>query len=484
MSSKKAIQRLKEKTIYSTMQLIVRELIMKGIAIIGQILLIRLLTPSAFGVFAILSFALNTAEVLTDIGMNLSIIQRKKTPTKNELSTIFFIKVILTLFIIAFLNILVPFLLSPYHQFTESEILMFRVLTLTLLLKPLQSLLISLMERNLRYKEIAIIDLTGMVSYYTAAILLAVSGFGIWSFIWAVVVKSLVESVITFGYSPWLPILTFNLKGVKDYIKIGKYFQLGLIVGIVHNSIIPVLGGTKLPLSHVGFLDWSFNMASFPRIFIDNLGRVIFASFSRIQDNKKVISAALEEGFEILSLITIFVIGIVIIFGHDSIHFFLTDKWLPALPALYWYVGSIYFMNGTGLLGHALFAIGKAKNLVISIIFLTAFEIISAYWLLLTVGFTGIAISFFITSLLTFITYLWLCFKEQIYVNLTRSIIVSSGTFIISILLFYLIHIYFSSTPITLIIKLSFASLMYLAILRIISPQSIEMITKLLKNRR
>src|SRR5262245_13132014 len=100
MSSAKKISELKQKTITSTVQLISREIGMKIIAIVGQLILVRFLTPTIFGIFAIFSFLISIAEILNDIGFNLSIIQKKEKPTHQQLSTIFFIKLILTIIVI------------------------------------------------------------------------------------------------------------------------------------------------------------------------------------------------------------------------------------------------------------------------------------------------------------------------------------------------------------------------------------------------
>src|SRR5438045_5753919 len=100
MTSEKKISELKQKTIKSTIQLISREVLMKIIAIVGQLFLIRLLDPASFGVFAILSFILATAEIFSDIGLNLAIIQQKQQPTSAQFSTIFFNKLLLIIFIL------------------------------------------------------------------------------------------------------------------------------------------------------------------------------------------------------------------------------------------------------------------------------------------------------------------------------------------------------------------------------------------------
>ncbi len=481
MKSKRKIKEIKEKTIHGTIQLITREMGMKVIAISGQLLLVKLLSPASFGVFAILSFLLSTIEIFTDIGLSLTIIQRKKEPTQLQLSTIFFTKLILTLLAIVVLNISSQFIHLVYHQFGQAEILMLRILSLTLLIKPLQTIISAVLERNLRYRDIAIIDLSGMVSYYFVAILLASFGFNIWSFIWAVVAMTIAETLVTFSFKPWLPRLTFNLKSIRDFLDIGKFFQLGFFLTIFRSAVIPVIGGTRLPFSDTGLLDWSFNISSLPRVFIDNLGRVSFSSFSRLQDNKPNIKTSLEQAFKLISVTATLIIPITIIFGRDFIHFFLNDKWLPALPALYWYVGSIFFLNGVGLLGQALLAIGKIKQLLFFGTTITIIEIIISYLLLLKYGFTGISIGFFISNLLLFVTYIFICHKEKVYVNFlgitVKNLIIFGVTFLIS----HFVNVFMPSSFVFFVLKLLIVTATYTLLVVAISPDAFMLILKLVK---
>lgn len=482
-TSQGRIYEIKRKTVSGAIQLIAREVFIKIVVVIGQLLLVRLLAPSVFGLFAILSFILTTAEIFTDIGLNLAIIQKKEKPTNEQLSTIFFVKMFLSLLVVLLLNFVGPFIISYYHQLSSFEILMLRLLSLTLLIKPLPNIISSLLERDLRYKDIAIIDISGIITYYSTALILAFFNFGIWSFILAIVTKTIVESIATFLFRPFIPLFSFDLRKIREFINVGKYFQLGFFLTIIHNSIIPVVAGPRIALAQVGFLDWSYNTASFPRVFIDNLGRVSFSSFSRIQDKKEIIAVSIEKAFDILTVITVFFIVAVLVVGGDLIHYFLNDKWIPALPALKWYVLSIFFMNGTGLLGHALLALGKTKAILISVTLITALEFFGSFFLLKTLGFAGIAFGFFLITAITYFTYIFLCQKAGIQVNFARTIISSVFLFLTTLVITFLINIVLPQSLVYLVIKLGVSFAVYILFVKIAFPNSIEQSIRLLRIR-
>ncbi len=482
--SKALLFEIKRKTITGAIQLIGREMVIKVIVVAGQLLLVRLLAPSVFGVFAILSFVLSTAEIFTDVGLNLAIIQKKEEPTVRQLSTIFYIKFALTFITVILLNIFAPIIISFYHQLSLTEIVILRILSLTLLLKPLPNIISALLERELAYKQIALIDIFGIFSYYSVSLLLALMGFGIWSFIIAVIVKTIIESIITFLLKPLIPLFVFDFKDVRDFVNIGKYFQLGFLLTIIHNSIIPVIAGPRIPLFQVGFLDWSYNTASFPRVFIDNLGRVSFSSFSRIQEKKGIISSSVEKAFDMLTIVTMYFIVAVFAYGGDLIHYFLNDKWIDALPALYWYVASIFFMNGTGLLGHALMAIGKTKEILISVSIITAFEFFGSFYLLTYFGFSGIAMGFFAIIALTYFTYVLLCRKADIRININRTLISSAFLFLSTFIVMNITNSFFQQSFGDLLAKLFISFLLYLLFIVIAFPHSLRQILDLMRGHK
>ncbi len=480
MASKIHLQRLKKKTVKGTAQLLWREVGMKGIAILGQILLVRLLSPSAFGIFAILSFILGIAEIFTDIGLNLSLIQKNENASKRQISTILYIKFAMAAIAVVLLFIIAPLLHFIYPSFGPSELTMLNILSITLLLKPMQSLITSLLERDLKYKAIAIIDVSGIISYYIIAIVMANIGFGIWSFVWAVVVKTIIENTVTFIYKPLVPVLEFNLKEVRNYINVGKYFQLGLILSVIKNSTIPVMAGVNLPTAQVGLLDWSYNISSFPRVFIDNVGRVSFASFSRMQNDKKIIATSLEHAFGILSIAAIFAIPITVIFGYDTIHYFLNDRWLPALPALIWYVASIFFLNGNGLMGHALLAVGKLRLMLVVGSLITLFEILISYLLMIRLGFYGIAVGFFVSNAILFFAFIIFCRRSEISINLTKILLSNALILLLSSCCFYLINFYESKTIVDFFVKVVIATASYFTLVQVFTPKTLKLSIKLI----
>lgn len=477
----KKIDELKVKAVTGFSLLIGREMMMKVIAVIGQLALVRILRPDLFGAFAIISFVLGLSELFTDLGLSVVIIQKKNQLKQSELSSIFLIKFSLTIIVVCLLLFLGPYLSKVNNVFGHTEILILRILSLTLIVKSSRTIIFSLLERDLRYKAISTIDLVGMVIYYLVALVLAVMNFGIWSFAYAVIFKEITETVIAWCFSPWFPSKISNISEIWNLLKLGIYYQMGFFSAFIYQSTIPVVAGILSTPYNVGLLDWSSNAASIPRTISENIGRVSFASFSKIQDDKEMIGNLINKSFVIVSFFSMFLTIVAITFSKELVPVFLNARWLPAVPALNWFIGSAFFLNGTALLGNIIFALGKNKIMFYSSLMFIFLEYTVAIILFHVFGFTGIAIANFFVTAIMFLYLIFLTNKEGIKVRLTSEL---SLQFIIGLMIFALTIFLNSLLPkslIMLIIKLSVFSIVYLIIFKIFLPTTVDQFIKLIK---
>lgn len=460
---------LKEKLIEGTSILLLREFFIKIIAIIGQVVLVRVLLPQYFGVFAILSFIIGTADIFTDIGLTAAIIQKKGQITNRELSTIFYIKMFLSVSIFFILFFAGSFFLNIFHQISNEYLLMLRIFSITFLIKPLKSIFVALFERDLQYGIISQIDLAGIIFYYISVLTFALLGFGIWSFIFTVVGKEFLELAIAIYKKRWIPSMVLDFKAAIPMIRYGMFLQVGSIFRFIQRSTIPVISGLNSSAFIVGLLDWSASVASLPQAVSENFGRVSFSGFSRIQEERKIIASFIEHSFKLLSLITLPFIIYILGFGSELIHLIATDRWLPALPALSWFIASTFFLNGTSAVGHAILAVGDTKSVFKASIVIIITEWVLAYILFLKVGFSGIAIGSFIGSILMLLIFIKIAVKREIILDLKNMMAPSVGIFTFSLLFVFFLNIILGTSLILFMVKLCVTAMFYIFISRIFS---------------
>lgn len=455
-------QLLKAQILDSMSLLLLREFIMKIFAIIGQFVLVRLLAPEFFGVFAILTFILSTGEIFTDIGFTQSIIQKKDNPTHKQLSTIFYLKMLLTLIIVGVIYIFSLYIITLFKQLSFEHVWMLRAFVFLSLLKPYKMMLTSLLERDLNYNVISKSDVIGILAYYVIGLTLAFKGFNVWSLIVAIGVKEIAELLVLYHSRKWVPLLYFNFSEIKKMVRFGLYLQVGTVMSYLHNSTIPFIGGIKSSPFAVGLLDVGSKMSMLPNILADNYGRIAFAGFSKIQDNINLLSKSIEKSILILNMINFLFIALMFGFAREIIYYMLTPKWLPALPAVYWFVASTFFYGATVSVTHALLAMGKSKQVFYISVVTIIIEWVLSLTLFSHVGFLSIAIGTFAGILTFFVQLIILAKLFKLDLNYLRMYFKTSLILIFTVLLILLIKNIFPNTQILLATNAFFSTVFYI----------------------
>ncbi len=416
------IHALRTKSLKGLTLLVGREIVIKIVAAIGQLLLVRLLSPEFFGVFAVITFLINAADLFTDLGLISGVIREREEPSPDTLSVIFTLKSLLTGIAVVVLNTLATVLMMKFVH-SEAYLVAFRIMTLTLLLRPYKTIVYGLLERELRYENIPMIDVGGLLVYFVVAILLSGLHMGFWSLVLAVVAKDSTELVMLYCIRSWIPNLQFSFRKLRSYIHFGAPLQLATIVGFIHQSSIPFLGGLLSTPASVGILDTSYNIASMPRALTDNVGRVAFASFSRIQNETDLLSRASTRAISVLTLPLLLLLSLSLSLGQSLVGIILTPKWLGILAPLNWYLVAGIFLSCIAVLQQAIIARGETLWLLRLSTITVIGEWVLSIALFHYIGFVAFAVASAISALLLFLQYVVLGSYKGIRVNLVRSLL-------------------------------------------------------------
>lgn len=459
---------LKSNIIHGFGTLIAREFFLKIFSFFGQIFLARLLAPNDFGIYVIIIFIISFFSLFSDVGLSLAIIQNKQKLTHLQLSSIFNLKVVLSLFLIALIWIIAPFVKLFYTSFSFSNILMLQVISVVLLLSNIRSVSTSLLERQIKYNLISLIDVIGVFVYYIVTIFLAFLGYGAWSFILGTVIKEIVETIVLFRFQPFLPEISISKANIKKMIKFGLYIQGNSIASFIKSSVNPLIGGKIFGSYVVGLLDFAFNLSLVPETIAVNFGRVAFAGYSRIQQEKKVLTNAITKSISMLAIMLYIFPVVIFSFGHNLIPVIFSDKWVAALPALYWYSGAAFFLPIIAPLGQGILAIGKSREIFWSSLLTILLGWFGAFLLIRLFGFTGIAISYFFTNMLLCLFYIYIMAKAKYKFNMITNLKSKIFVVILTLLLSSILNDFLPSSDIFVFIKVILCALIYLMFMLII----------------
>ena len=471
--AKKKLEEIKNKVIGGMIILIGREFGMKLISIVCQIILVRIISPEYFGLLAILVFIVNIAELFTDIGLTQAIVRERSAVSNQKLSVIIYIRLGLSLIAFVFVIISFPILKSIFKQLSDPHFLMIVILASTLMLKGVRNIFVAIFDKELNYRAVSRVDLSGVVTYFTVAIFLAFQGYHLWNFIFAFFAKETVELLVAWSITKWKPVLKVSIKEITEMARFGSYLQAGSFLSFIESSIIPI-AGFKLAPYNLGLLYWSQSLTNLSDALFQNYARVAYSGMSKIQGNRKSIEKAVNKSINLLNLTSFLFILVIIGYGHGLILFVVSSKWLPALPALYWLTGSLLFMGTSITISHALLALGKSKSVSIFTGFNILFEVILAFTLSNLIGFVGIAIAIFLASFSQFVIYHYLAIKESININFRKVFLEKVKVLLVATLATFTLNLFIPfQNEFLLFLKIGLSCIVYIVLIRLFAKNDL-----------
>jgi O-antigen/teichoic acid export membrane protein len=343
--------------------LALRTVLLQLMTLGGQVVLARSLEPKDFGVYAILRFALSFFVFLGDVGLGGALVQKKEKPTDDDIANVFTLQLLLASSVVVLVWSLAGFVDNAWPDLPTSGPWLLRVLAVDLLLTALRTIPSILMERTLQFAKLAFLDIVLSFAFYATAISLAVTGHGSESLIIAVLVQGVAGAVLAFALHPFLPRLRLNREVLRPIIKFGLPFQMTQVIAFLNGAVTPIYAGAALGARSLGLINWAQDTAYFPLKAVEVVGRAAFPLYSRLQSNPRALGESFGRAVYLCAVAAAFFVALVFAMGGNIVHVIFTNKWAPALPALYVYAAAISIGFYTPIIGALLNATGRPQLL-------------------------------------------------------------------------------------------------------------------------
>lgn len=344
---------------YGMVALVVRSIVQQVAGFAGSVALARLLNPGDFGVFAIVQFALSFFTFFGDSGLAGSLIRQKHEPTQRELSSTFYFQLGM-----AFCVMLIVFAAAGCVRYAWPELpagaaWLMRALAIDVLLVALRIVPSILLERQLAFGKLAVLEVVVQLVFIGTAIGLAACGYHAWSLAIAVLVQGAVGVIGTYILKPWKPSFVFDGAALKPILKFGIVYQLKNIVGFINGAITPVYAGIKLGPYALGLVNWAKETGWYPLRFVEITSRVNYPIYSRLHEDRKLFLETLERSIGNAAMVTFFFVGFFLGMGRQLAQVVYGGKWLPAVPMFYAYASVISIGFLSPIVGAAFDASGR-----------------------------------------------------------------------------------------------------------------------------
>jgi O-antigen/teichoic acid export membrane protein len=303
-----------------------------GAQIVVMVVLARLLSPTDFGLFAMLLVFTSLAALLVDAGFSTALIQRQRTTDDDE-ATVFWFSLAVSIFVAAALWGAAPLIARFYDQAEVTSLLRFSLFALPI--GALASVPDALLTQRLDFGARAKAEVMSSMCAGTAALGLAWRGFGVWSLAWQMLIALGVRCALLWIFAKWRPRGRFNAESLRRLFGFGGYMLMASALSTLSTGLQSLLIGKFFDASSLGYYTLAQNTQQAPASFVSSiLNRVGLPVFSSVSGQPHKLAGALR-----LSLrVTIFafvpcMVGIAII-AKPLIGSLYGERWVPAAPML------------------------------------------------------------------------------------------------------------------------------------------------------
>lgn len=323
------------------------------------IVLARLVGPHDFGLVAIAFLMIGFGQLFVDFGFNAAIIQVRDL-RQGDVDCLGTLQIIVGGAMSAIGMIIAGPLAGFFSQ--PEAVPVIRAMSMMFVLRAVGQTSIALLSRDLNFRAIQISSLGGyVIGYILVGVTMACLGYGVWSVVAAQLVQASLTSVIGIvQHGSWHRL---TLKGLRrDMLIFGRLVLSANISSWALWNVDSMLVGHFMGSTSLAFYNRSVMLASAsPMAVLSGLQGVLFAVFSRAQDNpdgcRRTLYAAIEGMFLILSPL-LFAISVT---SHTLMLALYGDEWLGAAPLLGPLCVAWLFTAVLALLGPLIMGLGRAE---------------------------------------------------------------------------------------------------------------------------
>lgn len=400
------VETIAKKSVKGLFALISRTFFIQVLSIVAQFILTVFLAPEAFGVFFVVSAIVVFLNYFQDIGLAASLIQKKKEPTEKELRTTFTIQQLLV-FGVSIPAFIFSSQIAAFYKLDTNGLYLLYALLFSFIASSLKTIPTILLERRLDFHKLVIPQIAENLVYNLALIIFAVTGFGVVSFTIAVTLRSIVGLFLIYYVEPWEIGFAFDRKVLKRLLSYGIPYQANSFLALVKDDLFNLYIAKVLPLAQVGYIGFGQKWAYMPlRLFMDNIIKITFPSFSRLQHDKDALRKGVEKTMFLISSIMFPTVVMIVLFSPYLISYIPRyGKWEPALLSLTFFALSTILSSLSTPLTNVFNAIGKVK---VTFYFMIGWTVLT--WtviplFILLYGYNGVAIGTLIISLSSVIVF-------------------------------------------------------------------------------
>lgn len=410
---------------------------------VSMIVIARILTPEDYGVFIMALLSVSLPEVIASGTLGDSLVQRKELRSGHVNS------VFLQSMLIAIVSWLALILLAPLIAKGFQNPAVVPVLIVTGAVLPIGAMMSvpsSLLQRDLRYKEITTIDVLGTITAGVVGILLALWWRNEWALVGMELSRRIVRLIGFLAFAKWIPKAQSTWPDFRELFRFNFANGTSKLLQAFDQMLPKTLIGVTLGSHAVGVFNLPERLfAQAHSALIAPFAAVAMPVASAMQDSRPTLHRAMESAIRMAALLAYptFAGGFVI--APYAFPIILGEKWIPSIP-----IFQIYMVIGlrapiTAIILGVFRGVGRPDVVV----WITLTSIIATTILLAGTyqyGIVAIALALLAKQVITFVLSTWLI-QRVVGFTVKAQLLAGSAAFFASAVMGLLVWLFMTYVP-------------------------------------
>nr|WP_268916175.1 lipopolysaccharide biosynthesis protein [Aeromicrobium chenweiae] len=299
---------------------------------VGVAALARVLSPSDFGLVAMVMAFTGLGEILRDFGLSNAAIQAKTLSAQHR-DNLFWMSTALGTIIAVLVVMAAP---AISHLYDDSRLLLVtQILASTFVINGMTAQYRANLARELRFLSLQLTDLIPAVIGLASAVGLALAGAGYWALVAQQLTQTAAGLLMAAVFARWLPGRPRRLGEMSSYLRFGGNYLLAQILSFGTKNVHSVVLGLRFSPAAVGLYSRAYDLVvNSTNQIVMPASKVSVAVLARLQNDERRYVDFLLAGQKVLLHLVLPLLGIGAALAYPLVDIVLGPAWTGSAPVV------------------------------------------------------------------------------------------------------------------------------------------------------
>ena len=266
-----------------------------AIQFVASMIVARLITPEAFGIFAIAFAIVGFAHVIREMGVNGYLVQRETLAPSHIRAALFATAVVA--WSLGFILIAAgPLVGALYGDGVRRAEL---VLSLSLFVQPISSTIFAVLQREMDFAALLRINVTGVTVNALCAVGLSLAGWSYLGLAWASVAGQVATSLAAACYRPERAHYLPSMRGAGEVFRFGSPIMLSSLLHQFSTNIANLITARFVTLDAIGLFGRAQTVTGlFSRLVMEAVQPLVLPVLSAMRRSGQDVARALQQSLD------------------------------------------------------------------------------------------------------------------------------------------------------------------------------------------